>query len=277
MSACSSAVTVDPEIDVSGDPGQAPTLTYVTPLDVTTTFRTTIWEGSGPELVEGGPVLFDFWLEDATDATVVSQTYDSKPETRQLTQEALGEDLYASLRGQRVGSRILQVAPASSEGSGNYPSVTVIDVLPLRAFGEPVAVRPDLPVVTLAADGTPSITPTGADPPTTLIAQPLIRGTGLQVGADDTVTFQFAGFGWANGEEFDSSWARGQPESWSLLDLPEAFAEGLVEQTVGSQVELIVPPTYSLKVTQSEEMSGQTVVYVVDILATRAPGTEGTS
>ena len=273
--ACTSAVGGTPQVDVAGDPGKAPTLTYVAPLEVASTFRRTIWPGTGPELVDGGPVLMDFWLENATDATVVKQTYSDGPATRTLTEEDLGADLYASLRGQRVGARILQVAPGAGSGSTRYPPVTVLDVLPLRADGEPVAPRADLPAVTLAAVGAPSVTPLTTAPPTALVAQSLKRGTGAQVGAQDIVTFQYAGFAWGTGELFDSSWDRGAPVSHSLLDLSQAFTEGLVEQTVGSQIELVVPPTYPLGVTAGAELSGQTVVFVVDILSTRAPSDAG--
>ncbi|WP_235929607.1 FKBP-type peptidyl-prolyl cis-trans isomerase [Cellulomonas citrea] len=269
--ACSTGTQAAPVVDVTGVQGQAPTVTYVAPLDVGHTYRRTIWAGTGPELVDGGPVLLDFWLENATDASVVKETYTDSPATRTLSEEDLGVDLYQSLRGQRVGARVLQVAPGASSGSTTYPTVTVLDVLPLRADGQAVAPVPDLPAVALADDGAPSITPSSAPAPTTLVAQPLKKGAGAQVGAQDVVTFQYAGFAWTTGEEFDSSWARGAPVSHSLLDLSQAFTEGLVEQTVGSQIELVVPPTYPLGVTAGAELSGQTVVFVVDILATRTP------
>lgn len=261
-----------PSVDVIGDPGVKPVVTYATPLNVSSTYRRTIWKGTGPELVEDQPVLFDYYLENATDATVVQQSYGTRPVTRELTREALGDDLFQTLRGQRAGARLLQVAPAPSTGQDRFPSVTVIDVLPLRADGEPVPLRTDvvLPAVTLGADGAPSITATGTDPPTTVLAQPLLRGSGTQVGAQDTVTFQYAIFTWA-GELIDSSWVRGQPESQSLDDLASVLSDWLVDQPVGSQVELVVPPTESLKISQSQEYKGQTFVLVVDILSTRTP------
>jgi peptidylprolyl isomerase len=36
---------------------------------------------------------------------------------------------------------------------------------------------------------------------------------------------------------------------------------------------VVVPPSYALGATQSEELAGQTIVFVIDILATRAPAT----
>ncbi|KRD45388.1 peptidylprolyl isomerase [Cellulomonas sp. Root930] len=270
LAGCTTPETEPAAVTVSGEPGEAPTITYVTPLQVDETRTEQIWPGTGAELVEGAPVLIDFWLEDATDASLVKESYSSNPTAMLLTEEDLGTDLYETLRGQQVGARLLQVSPGSGSGASDYPTVTVVDVLPTRAEGEPVPPVPNLPVVTLDAAGAPSITPTGTEPPTTLVAQPLVRGSGEQVGASDVVTVQYTGFAWTTGEAFDSTWSHGLPVSFSLQDV-QAWAEGLVDQPVGSQVMLVVPPTYALGVTDSEELAGQTVAFVVDILATGHP------
>lgn len=270
---CSPVASADPDIDVSGEPGAAPTITYVTPIVVTDTFTDQIWPGTGDDLVEGGPVLIDFWLENGQNAELVKESYSSNPTPRMLTEEALGTDLYHALKGQKVGARVLQVSPASDTTPGSYPTVTVIDVLPTRAAGEAQPPRADLPAVALDDSGAPTITATGTAAPSELVAQPLIRGAGPQVGAEDVITVQYSGFAWDTGELFDSTWSRTLPVSFSLQDVP-AWAAGLVEQPVGSQIMLVIPPSYSLGVTESEALAGQTVVFVVDLLATGAP--EGT-
>ncbi|WP_421733500.1 FKBP-type peptidyl-prolyl cis-trans isomerase [Cellulomonas sp.] len=270
LAGCTTPETEPAAVTVSGEPGEAPTITYVTPLQVDETRTEQIWPGTGAELVEGAPVLIDFWLEDASDASLVKESYSTNPTAMLLTEEDLGTDLYKTLRGQQVGARLLQVSPGSGSGATDYPTVTVVDVLPTRAEGTPAPVRADLPVVTLDASGSPSITPTGTEPPATLVAQPLVRGSGEQVGATDVVTVQYTGFAWTTGEAFDSTWSHGLPVSFSLQDV-QAWAEGLVDQPVGSQVMLVVPPTYALGVTDSEELAGQTVAFVVDILATGHP------
>ncbi|QGQ19185.1 FKBP-type peptidyl-prolyl cis-trans isomerase [Cellulomonas sp. JZ18] len=269
LAACGSTpTTTDPEVTVTGQPGAAPTVTYLTPLTVDETYRETVWPGTGAELVEGAPVLIDFWLENATDASLVKESYSTSPTPRPLTEEDLGTDLYETLRGQRVGARLLQVAPAGQ--GADYPTVTVLDVLPTRAVGEPVTPNPALPAVTLAEDGSPSITPTGTPPPADLVVQPLVRGTGPQVASGDVITVHYSGFAWDTGDLFDASWERVLPVSFLLSDV-QAWAEGLVDQPAGSQVMLVVPPTYPLGVTDAEELAGQTVVFVIDILATGAP------
>jgi len=268
---CAPEVVPEPDVVVTGDSGGRPTLTYVAPLTVDSVYRRTVWAGTGPALVEDGPVLLRYWVEDARDARVVTENYSTSPVPRVLSLAELGEDLYGTLSGQRVGARLLQVTPPGETADAGFTTVTVLDVLPTRATGTPVTPRADLPVVTLADDGSPTIAPTGAPAPTRLVVQPLLRGSGAQVEPTDVVTVQYAGFTWDDGTEFDSTWARGVPVSFSLSDVP-AWAEGLADQPVGSQVLLVVPPTYGLGATASAELTGKTVVFVIDILAT---GTEG--
>lgn len=272
LAACSSSGdSADPDITVSGDAGGTPTLTYVTPLTVDRAYRRTIWPGTGPALVDGGPVLLRYWIENGSTAELVSEDYSTSPEPQTLTKGNLGADLYTTLKGQHVGARLLQVTPPGKGPDEAYPTVTVVDVLPTRAAGPAVAARPGLPKVTLASDGAPSITATGKAAPTDLVIQPLLRGSGRQVENGDVVTVQYAGFSWTTGERVDSTWERGQPSSFALSDVP-AFQQGLAEQPTGSQVMLVVPPSFDLGATASEALKGQTLVFVVDILASQPEG-----
>ena len=115
LAACGTVVTDAPKVTVTGSAGQAPTVTYLTPLSVDATHREVVWPGTGAELVDGAPVLIDFWLENATDASLVKESYSTSPTPRMLTVEDLGTDLYETLKGQQVGARLLQVAPGGSD------------------------------------------------------------------------------------------------------------------------------------------------------------------
>ena len=113
-----------------------------------------------------------------------------------------------------------------------------------RATGAPVAPVAGLPTVRLAADGKPTITvPAGAAAPTQLVTQVLIKGTGPAVTAGQTITVHYTGVKW-DGKQFDSSWDRGQPLDTAIGNgsVIAGWDEGLVGQTVGSQVLLVVPP-----------------------------------
>ena len=270
LAGCTDEPELPPDVTVSGSPGEAPTITYLTPLSVSSTHRTQIWPGTGAQVVDEKPVLLNYWIEDATDASLVKESYTTNPVARFLTEADLGTDLYRTVAGQKAGARMLQVSPGTDQGASSAPTVTVVDVLPVRAEGEPVPPQKNLPKVTLARNGAPSIKATGEDPPTDLVTRALIRGAGKQVTATDTITVQYTGFSWKTGEAFDSTWTQGVPVSFSLQDVP-TWAEGLVDQPAGSQVMLVVPPTYALGATESKALEGQTVVFVIDILATGTP------
>ena len=60
-----------------------------------------------------------------------------------------------------------------------------------------------------------------------------------------TVVVQYTGVNWRTGTVFDSSWQRNQPFSFKIGATPSqvipGWDKGLVGQTVGSRVLLIVP------------------------------------
>jgi len=257
-----------PAVQVTGDAGQEPTLVYAAPLAITRVTSEVIWKGSGPRLVDGGPVLLDYRLENATDASLVEETYSDVPKAFTLTPDTISPDLYDALSGQSVGARILLLLPATSD-TASGTTVMVVDVLPTRASGEAVPPREGLPAVTLGDDGEPSIATPVGDPPGPLLVQALIKGDGVQVEEGATVTVQYTSVRWLDGSTYDSSWVQGGPKSFDNLgtEVLPGLAEGLVEQTVGSQVMLVIPPASGGGVGAEDD----TLVFVVDILAANNP------
>ena len=268
LAACTEEPGLPSPVVVRGDAEAQPALDYEVPLVVDRAVVEVIWEGTGPRAVDGQPILVNYYAEHGDDGSVINETYSTEPKPYLLTAEELGVEIYSALSGKRVGSRILHVSPP---GPGEASAtVAVFDLLPTRAAGEEVEPREGLPVVTLSSRGIPSVElPEAAAPPTDLLVQPLIRGSGRQVMAGQVITVQFVGVTW-EGTEVDSTWDPGE--------LPVAFPIGvgsviagwdqaLVEQTVGSQVLLVVPPHLGWGGSQ-HEFADQTLVFVVDILAT---------
>lgn len=256
------------EVTVSGEPGAAPELSFEEPLVVEEPSVEVVWEGEGPRVQDGEPILIDFYAESGADGSVINETYSSEPRPYLLSAEALGVDIYEALKGQRVGSRILHLVPP--DGGSGAATVAVFDLLPTRATGQVLDPREGLPEVTLDDDGKPSITvPEGAAPPTDIVVQPLIRGTGQQVAAGQVITVQYVGVKWSDGAVFDSTWESGKlPASFPIGvgSVVPGWDAGLVEQTVGSQVLLVVPPDLAYGGTD-HELANETLVFVVDILA----------
>ena len=69
----------------------------------------------------------------------------------------------------------------------------------------------------------------------------LKEGTGPKPDATDRVTVHYRG-PLTNGTEFDSSYKRGQPASFSLQGVIRGWTEGLQLMNVGSKFRFIIPP-----------------------------------
>lgn len=166
---------------------------------------------------------------------------------------------------------------------GTDTLVFVIDMT--QAFGNSSVVPgpqtsdggPGLPTVTAAPGQAPSVTiPPGA-PPATLTATTLIKGAGPQVTTGQYLVVQYTGVNWRTGKTFDSSWSRSQPWGFTVGtgQVIKGWDDGLVGQTVGSRVLLVVPPPdgYGAAGSASADIKGtDTMVFVVDILAAVDPG-----
>ena len=107
--------------------------------------------------------------------------------------------------------------------------------------------------------------------PTALVIQPLITGTGATVQTGQTISVHYTGAIWASGEVFDSSWTRASPATFAIGTgkVIDGWDQGLVGQTVGSQVLLVIPPDqgYGSEGNPDAGIAGtDTIVFVVDIL-----------
>ena len=274
------------EVTVSADVATKPTVEVDTPFAVKKTGNKVVAAGTGEVLATGQAISFDYLLVDGRTGKELQTSFGQKPASLVLDKKKTATQVVDSLVGEAVGSRVL-LAIAPKDGLAKRVGIKgvkktdtllfVIDVksarTPLaRATGEAVTPVAGLPAVALAADGKPAITvPVGAAAPTQLVSQALIKGTGPAVTAGQTVTVHYTGVIWATGKQFDSSWDRGAPLD-TVIGQGQVIAgwdEGLVGQTVGSQVLLVVPPDkgYGTAGQSSAGISGtDTLVFVVDIL-----------
>lgn len=249
-----------PPVTVSGEFGRAPVVSFDAPLPLAEAEVETIIEGDGRALAADEPALLALTAFDGNDGEVLADRGAGEARTLLLTREDVGEDLYPVLLGTREASRLLLTQPVSAEDTERM-LVLVIDVLNTRAAGEPVEPREGLPTVTLDDDGAPTIALPDAEPPPTLEVATLVRGTGPQVRPGQDVTVQYHAVAWPGGEVYDSTWADGKvPRTVPIAETFPGLRDGLVDQAVGSQVLLVVPPALAA--------GTQTLVLVVDILAT---------
>jgi hypothetical protein len=258
-------------ISVSGEEGQPATATFTTPLDITEVESTVVTKGTGDAVAAGDYVSYGLTAFDPTSGEQLGTLGygDGELLPQQISPDGpLGQFFGCS----PVGTRVAAVLPASGEGS--TPVAYVVDMLgktPLTATGadqEPVA---GLPTVELDDDGAPTITIPDADAPTEVQLETLKLGTGAEVQSGDQVLVQYRGVKWSDGEEFDSSWSRGMPASFATTGVVDGFRQALENHTVGSQVLVVVPPSAGYGSAEGNPLQNETLVFVVDILATQHP------
>ncbi len=118
------------------------------------------------------------------------------------------------------------------------------------------------------ANAQPTITVTPGQPaPTTLVSQDLIVGSGPEIKAGGSGTFQYVGALFATGQVFDSSWSRGQPISFSLGQVIPGWQQGIVGMKEGGRRLLIIPPelAYGARA-QARIPANSTLIFVVDLV-----------
>jgi FKBP-type peptidyl-prolyl cis-trans isomerase 2 len=254
-------------VTVEGDPGSEPTLTFEQPFTVSAPVARVVTPGTGAGLEEGQKLSMNFRQVSGEDGSTLATTYGQTPAELTLGDPQVFAALSDALTGQAVGVRLLFASPGQ-DGSTSIMALEVAEArtLPTRAEGTPVEPAAGLPEVTLAEDGAPSITPVDGEPPTELVVQPLITGTGPAVEAGQSVTAHYTGWLW-DGEQFDSSWERGAPSTFSLDQVVAGWSQGLVGQPVGSQVLLVIPPELGYGAEGNDSIpANSTLVFVVDIL-----------
>jgi peptidylprolyl isomerase len=89
----------------------------------------------------------------------------------------------------------------------------------------------------------PKIPPQTGNPPTKLVAQDLIVGTGPEAKDGDQVSVQYVGVLFKGGKEFDSSWKRNQPFDFTIGggQVIQGWDQGVVGMKVGGRRRLIIP------------------------------------
>lgn len=106
--------------------------------------------------------------------------------------------------------------------------------------------------------------------PTELVVTDIVEGSGDVASAGSTVKVHYAGVEYETGEEFDSSWNRGEPIDFPLAALVRGWQEGIPGMKVGGRRQLTIPPEKAYgPVGGGHRLSGKTLVFVIDLLGVR--------
>jgi peptidylprolyl isomerase len=117
----------------------------------------------------------------------------------------------------------------------------------------------------------PEVTVPDGEPPTELVENELIEGTGAEAQKGDEVTVQYVGVGYESEEEFDSSWSRNEPFSFQLgsSSVIPGWEMGVEGMKVGGRRELVIPGELAYGEAGSPPTIGpnETLIFVIDLLA----------
>ena len=107
-------------------------------------------------------------------------------------------------------------------------------------------------------------------PPSELVIEDIIVGDGAEAVAGANVEVHYVGVEYDTGEEFDSSWNRGESIEFPLRGLIQGWQDGIPGMKVGGRRQLTIPPAQAYgPAGGGHRLSGKTLIFVIDLLATR--------
>ncbi|HWN72858.1 MAG TPA: FKBP-type peptidyl-prolyl cis-trans isomerase, partial [Solirubrobacterales bacterium] len=186
-----------------------------------------------------------------------------------------------ALDGMEVSDRRVVVAPPKL-ANGSYPPnvpkgktvVFILELLPSSSEAKAEAASTAKPLREVGKLKKPKVVPPKSPPPKELVVKDLKPGTGPTAQAGDEVVFHYVEVDYKTGKEYDSSWDRGRPFSFTLgsHQLILAWEEGLEGMRVGGRRELIAPPEWAFEPGGVGNVPpNRTLIFVVDLLAAREP------
>ncbi len=274
------------KLKVTGKRGAEPEIEVPKPWGIDKTRVKVLDPGDGPTVPEGAPITVNYHGINGRSGEQFDSTWtdgETTPVTFDLTQVVAG--FSKGLEGQKVGSRVLIAMPGEDgydEQGGRPPQILVGDTLIFvveiiatlltEPHGEEVKPKKGLPTVSDTKSG-PKITMPEGKAPSKLTIQPLVKGDGAKVAETDAVYLRYRGALWDGGKVVDENYGEDEPEITALDDtLIPGFTKGLIGQTIGSRMLLVIPPGdgYPDGNETPAVPEGSTLVYVVDILFARA-------
>ena len=118
-------------------------------------------------------------------------------------------------------------------------------------------------------DAKPEVPAPEGDPPSELVIRDIVKGKGPKAKAGDTLTMQYVGTSWSNGQQFDASWDAGQPFPFQLGAgmVIQGWDQGMVGMQKGGRRLLVIPPDLGYGPQGSGPIGpNETLIFVVDLV-----------
>ena len=154
-------------------------------------------------------------------------------------------------------------------GDDNDDDVSSDDASSATTEGSASGESPDVIEVSGAIDEKPELELNGAGPVEELFIEDVVEGDGAEAAAGDSITVQYVGV-LLDGEQFDASWDRGQPITFSLQGVIPGWQEGIPGMKEGGRRLLVIPSEMAYGESGTPDGSigpGETLVFVVDLIS----------
>jgi peptidylprolyl isomerase len=271
------------KVSVTGAFGKPPKVKVDSPWAIDKTRSKVLDAGNGPVVSEGQGVEVNYYGVNGRTGKKFDESF-TTGQPVSFTLDRVVPGFSKGLVGQRQGSRVLIAMPGKDgyDPMGGNPQagievgdtlIFVVDLVEVQLTGpEGTAVQPKAGMPTVTDNGgKPEITIPESAPPTSLEVQPLIKGKGEKVTANDTITFNYQWVRWSDGKVLEQTYGS-EPASSPLSGLVPGMVKGLTDQPVGSRVLLVIPPAdgYPDGNATPSVKPGETLVILVDLLFTQS-------
>jgi peptidylprolyl isomerase len=270
-------------VTITGDFGSQPTVKWKGEMTADKAVIKTLHEGDGAAIQDGDKIDTNIWIGNGYTQQKAYSTYDDgKPQTLTVS-SSLSKPFLDAMTGQKIGARVAITAPADALfGEGGNPDLsignkdTVLVILDLmEPFAEPKA--EDVPQSRL-----PSPVLQGGDPvsldfsgvPAPKAGDGLLRhvikvGKGIPVTQDMTLKVNYLGMVYQGDKPFDESYSK-EPASFALTSVVPGWTYGLSGMTVGSRVELAIPPDLGYGAQAKTGIpANSTLYFVINIISAK--------
>lgn len=122
----------------------------------------------------------------------------------------------------------------------------------------------------MASDQKPQIEFPDGPAPSEMVITDVEVGDGAEAVPGGNVRVHYVGVEYDTGEEFDSSWNRGESIEFPLRGLIQGWQDGIPGMRVGGRRKLVIPPAKAYGPAGSgHRLSGKTLIFVIDLLDVR--------
>jgi peptidylprolyl isomerase len=153
---------------------------------------------------------------------------------------------------------------------GGHPSTVAKSANKTGKVEKPMnsGTNPQIPAVSGAIGAMPVIAAPKGTPPTSLLVQDIVEGSGATVNANSTLTVHYTLMAWSTGKVVESSINGGSPATFPLANVIQGWQKGLPGMKVGGRRVLVIPPALAYGANGGGPIGpNETLIFVVDLLA----------